>query len=899
MDTKKQTLDQSKQTIYYFSATHWDREWYQTFQGFRYRLVAMMNEMIEVLEQNPEFSVFHLDGQTIVLDDFLEIEPGKRERLAKLIADGRILIGPWYVMPDEFLLSGESLIRNLMIGHKTVAKWNVPVWKNGYICDIFGHIAQMPQIFAGFDIRHAVLGRGTNEHTTPAHLLWQSPDGTQCITYKLPDYGGYGALPHIFDNQYYEREWSREEKAERLKAFVDSEFARTELPVAVVMDGVDHEPIRKSTPELVGLLKELYPEADVKHVDLLEMAKQLEGHRAELPVRTGEIYEPAKENGPYVYVITHTLSSRYPLKKANDQNQTLLEKWVDPLVAVAAVRGYSLQKSYVDLAYQYLIQNHPHDSICGCSIDQVHKDMEYRFSQTEMIGGQLIADIMNHERSRFETAKDGADRLLTVWNPLPFARAEVITVDIDFPTAYPARYQEPFGYEEKNSFRVYDGDGREVPFGLVSMQKHKVVRIFNQVTERVDRHTITLAVEMPPMGAAVYRVVPSATPSRYLAKLSTGDRRAENERLRLVVNGDGTVSIYDKKTGASYDRLLSYLDDGEIGDGWFHVNPAEDRVVSSTGAPCTIEKVEDGPSRTVFRITHTLSVPESLDETKRNIRRSDRYRALRVVSLVGLSTGNAYVDVETTVDNSARDHRLRVLVPTGVAADSYFVNQPFAFVERPVGLRVDTQDWKECDVPEKQMGGIAGKRRADGSGLAFVSAYGLHECAAHDDEEGTLAVTLFRSFAKTVMTNGEAGGQILGEHQFAYRLALLDDAVTNADLVRLQDRLQAGFQASSVPVAAEYVAEMQGSFLELDSAHCCLSIMKRPESEEPNTVIVRLSNFSDAGDAAALRFERAIASASEVNLNEEDVCALPTDGSSMLKVEVPAWAIRTYRIRFE
>lgn len=886
-------------TIYVFSGTHWDREWYQTFQGFRYRLVSMMNDMIEALEQDPKFKVFHLDGQTIVLDDYLEIEPGNRERLVNLIEDGRILIGPWYVMPDEFLLSGESLIRNLMIGHRIAAKWNVPAWKYGYICDIFGHISQMPQIFGGFGIRHAVLGRGTNEHTTPAHFRWQSPDGSECIAYKLPDYGGYGAFNWIFDNQLTEKEWSQEEKASRIKAFVDSEFARSDVPVAVVMDGVDHEPLHRETPEILELLRSLYPEAEVKHVDLAQMGTQLEAFRHSMPVRPGELYEPAKAKGPFVYVITHTLSSRYPIKKANDRCQALLEKWVEPLVAVSALRGYSLQKTYVDLAYRYLIQNHPHDSICGCSIDQVHKDMEYRFNQTEMIGQQLISDMMQNDRDRLATEKNGVHRLLRLWNPLPFARRETITVDIDFPVGYPNRYQEPFGYEEKNSFRIYDHQGNEIPYGLVSMRKNWLVRVHNQATNRVDRHTVTLEVEMPAMGVSSYRIVPSDTPSRYLRKLPTDEISTENERIRLWVNDNGTIGIRDKKSGALYDGLLGYLDDGEIGDGWFHVNPAEDRIVSSAGAPCTIEKVENGPSRTVFRITHLLRVPERLDETKGNIRRSERYVELKVTSLVGLSTGAGYVDVETTVTNTARDHRLRVTLPTGIQADTYFVNQPFAFVERKTGVRTDTQDWKECDVPEKQTGGIVGKRSDDGSGLAFVSAYGLHECAAFDDAAGTIAVTLFRSFAKTVMTNGEEGGQILGDHQFSYRLAPLDASVSNADLVRLQDGLQSGFHASSVPIAAEAGTPSPAAYMELISAHCCLSILKRPESEETDTAIVRLSNFSASPDTASLRFFRDIAEAAEVDFNEEAGSVIPTDGSGTLEVELPGWKIQTYRIRFK
>ncbi|MEO6889444.1 MAG: hypothetical protein ABI324_10700, partial [Ktedonobacteraceae bacterium] len=98
--------------------THWDREWYLTFQQFRIRLVRTIDKLLDILDHEPGFSYFMLDGQTIVLDDYLEVEPEQEERLKKYTRAGRILVGPWYLQPDEFLVSGESLIRNLQIGLK-------------------------------------------------------------------------------------------------------------------------------------------------------------------------------------------------------------------------------------------------------------------------------------------------------------------------------------------------------------------------------------------------------------------------------------------------------------------------------------------------------------------------------------------------------------------------------------------------------------------------------------------------------------------------------------------------------------------------------------------------------------------------------------------------------------
>jgi alpha-mannosidase len=614
-------------------------------------------------------------------------------------------------------------------------------------------------------------------------------------------------------------------------------------------------------------------------------------------VKPGELNETAKVKGGFIHLITHTLSSRYPIKKANDECQALLEKWVEPLTAVVGLRGFSTQKTYVDLAYKYLIQNHPHDSICGCSIDQVHKDMEYRFDQSKMISNQLIDDILNYERSQHDIDNKSETRALLLWNPLPLKRKEVITVDIDFNTGYKTQYQEPFGYELKNSFKIFDRDGNEIPYGLVGIKKNYSIRTYNQFVEQADVHTVSFEAEIPAMGTAEYKIVPFEEASRYLDSMSKNEQEVENEYIKLKINGNGTVNVYDKRTGKSYEQLLSYVDDGEIGDGWYHANPAEDRVITSIGAECTIERVENGPSRTVFRITTYMKVPESMSYHVHGIRRSQDYVTLKICSQVGLSKGSKHIDIETTVSNAARDHRLRLKLPTNINTPTYFANQPFTFVERDVGIKLDTQNWKECDVPEKQMGGIVGKRAADKTGLAFVSAYGLHECAALDDEKGTMLVTLFRSFRKTVMTNGEEGGQILEDLKFKYNIVPLQPEISYADLTKLQDCLQAGIKTTSFRVAEDYVLAKPQSYIELKSDNVILSILKRLENGEKDKIIVRMYNMSDESSEAEIKCFREITGIEEVNLNEEYISTLSFDKNKVI-TKLGPWKVQTLCLKF-
>src|SRR5262245_26734433 len=175
--------------------THWDREWYRTREEFRHRLVRLMDALLDLLERDPEFRHFTLDGQAIVLDDYLEVRPQARPRIERLVRAGRLLVGPWYVLPDEWLVSGEALIRNLRLGQARAAAFgaSMPV---GYVPDQFGHVGQLPQILAGVGLDCAVLWRGVPRELDQTLFHWEAPDGTRVLgIYLVHGYGNAAQLP--------------------------------------------------------------------------------------------------------------------------------------------------------------------------------------------------------------------------------------------------------------------------------------------------------------------------------------------------------------------------------------------------------------------------------------------------------------------------------------------------------------------------------------------------------------------------------------------------------------------------------------------------------------------------------------------------------------------------------
>ena len=872
--------------IYLLSGTHWDREWYETFQGFRNRLVKMVDDILDYMEETPEFETFHFDGQTIVLEDYTEIAPENSKRLQKLISESRIKIGPWYDMPDEFLVSGESLIRNLMRGFGLSKKWGTEPWKFGYICDIFGHIAQMPQIFNGFGIDYALLGRGTNEEDERSFFVWQSPDGSRCTTFRLrADQGYCGFCRDVIDISKSDKELK-----ENIKRYIDSEIERSNAPVIILMDGADHTPLHHDTPKYLEYIRELYPDIRVHHCDLTEIDRQLGGLEETLPILKGELNKTAIRQNSYLHLITNTLSSYYTHKKMNDDCQNLLEKIVEPMLAFSALDGNKVRRSYVNLAYKYLLQNHPHDSICGCSIEQVHKDMVYRFDQIKEISETLISDFLFENRPK---PGNSHNYILRIYNSLAFERHECVTADIVLGHDFPVEYSEPFGYESIFSFKILDAEGKEVPYEIVKCTKNYMKRVHELKKYIGECYTVSFKANIPPMGFAEFKIVPCGTPNRYLEKMTSGADFAENEYIKMSINSDGELDIFDKKTGREYKNLLSFADDSEIGDGWFHANPMHDTIVYSKGCGANIEKIENGPSKCVFRITKHIEVPEENLYLQSGICRSNKYVLLPIVIEAALSEGARFADIKLKIKNTAKDHRLRLAIPTGITEKTYFAGQAFCFNERKTGIDYSSGTWREHEQYEKQTDGIVGKRDSDGNGLAFVSASGIHECAAYDD--GLIYVTLLRSFRKTVETMGEEGGQLLGDLKYAFRLAPIDGGTSYSDIVRLRDALAAAPISVSSRASDEYEPKSK-SFMKLCSDDLVMSIAKPTEDGEEKTLIVRVYNPSDKTAVGSLEFADNITHAYSVNLNEENEAELEVSGNS-LPVSLGAWKIGTYKIK--
>ena len=399
--------------LYFVVHTHWDREWYQPFQQMRARLVAMADRMIPQVESGA-IPFFHFDGQTIVLDDYLEIRPEMAPRLKALIRAGKIQIGPWYVLADSFLVSGESLIRNLEIGIAAACKFGRPL-DVGYLPDQFGHIAQLPQILAGFGFRTATLWRGVDSAITRNRFVWEAPDGSSVLTAYMPNGYSNGAnLPLDAVENFLTR----------MNAIADRERGYAVDAPILVMNGTDHAP---PDPRLSARIREARETSAMTfELGTLEefvnrlAALPLDG----TPTHRGELRSPFR-----AHLLPGVTSARNWIKQRDFQNCYALERLADPLAALANARGAgSGLDAWLEMAWRTELQNHPHDSICGCSVDQVHDDMRYRFDQAAMLAENVVrrasSAIFESERQR--------NSGVAVFNPT-FARRALVQGEVELP----------------------------------------------------------------------------------------------------------------------------------------------------------------------------------------------------------------------------------------------------------------------------------------------------------------------------------------------------------------------------------------------------------------------------------------------------------------------------------
>jgi mannosylglycerate hydrolase len=896
--------------IHLISHTHWDREWYLTFQQFRMRLIKLTDALLDILETQPEFTHFNFDGQTIVLEDYLEIKPHNRERLQHQIQDGRIAVGPWYILPDEFLVSSEATVRNLMLGHRLAQAFG-RIMKIGYIPDPFGHISQMPQILCGFDIDNIILWRGFGGEPEQTHseYFWDAPDGSRVLLVHLPNIG-YSETLHF--------PTEAEQTAQIITRLKKVYQQRATTPYLAVFSGSDHVAPQRELPDILQRVNPKLTDATIIQSSLTDyIGKLREAAPDDLQVVQGELRGGLK----HAYLLNGVLSTRMYLKQANEQAQTLLEKWAEPFASFAWMTGEPYPQEFLWQSWKYLIQNHPHDSICGCSIDPVHEQMMTRFAWSEEIAEELTQQSLTALAQQIDTARFAQTvQHLVVFNPSGWQRSEVVRATLDFLTPdqhaqvpdHPFVAESPYT-EDVAGFIIQDAEENEIPYQLLERKRcQQIVPSPDMTTFPIIRNVVRFefllkADQAPACGYAAYHVAPQPDVKTYppdpagLRCLASG---MENAHLKVEIQPNGALNVTDKQTGKVYADCLTFEDSGDVGDEYNYSYPLRDRIITSRGLPAVIELVEQGSLRITYKISQTLSVPCCATSDRQG--RSQDMTDLPLTSYISLSAGARRVDIRTELDNTAKDHRLRVLFPSGIQADYAYAEGQFDVVKR--AIRLPDPNGYAIEKPASTHPQQAFVDVSDGQvGLAVINK-GLPEYEVKDDAERTVALTLLRGVDRIsrddllTRPGGNAGwgyatpgGQCLGRHTFQYAIAPHRGDWQEAAVYREAYQHNAPCRVVQTTSHPGDLPPTQ-SFVELTPAACVLSAIKKAEADE--ALIVRFYNASDTAQTAELRVSAPIKAAELSNLNEDPLEPISLASDQSVPIQAHPWEVKTVKLRF-
>lgn len=743
----------ARRTVAIVPHTHWDREWYSPFQTFRLRLVDLLDEFLPALEDDLSYARFLLDGQMAVVDDYLEVRPEAQPVLRRLAASGRVAMGPWYTLPDEFLVSGETHIRNLQLGLERASAFGGAM-DVGYLPDMFGHIAQMPQLLSQFGFGHTVVWRGVPAAVDRTGFWWSAPDGTTIRAQYLAR-GGYGNGAAIPDDA--------KALLRRVEAH-EHELGDMLVGGILFMNGTDHQVPQAWLGRVVAEANALQDHYEFVVTSLAEYLNGPAAATEGLPSWTGEMRSGARAN-----LLMGVGSNRVDTKQLAARAERWLEQVAEPLCALF-LPATAWPASLLDLAWREVVRNAAHDSICACSHDDVVAAVNHRYAEARHIAEGLT------DRAVKALGRSMAEAGPVVLNPSPHPRGGLVEVVIDDDTpiagtqALRARAGGPSerrrmrpsdvasllgqirGGRMSDTFfvtalRVVDGIGGDDDEVEITLDTKPSATSTSAVEEtrrelyarlgarRSDWFQVRIV--RPPMQRLLARIedVAGYGWQRWTeATVSTaGAVEVSDDGLRLA-NGASEVVI-DPATGtftldgvAGLGRLV---DDGEAGDTYNYCPPAHDTIVDAPEA-VEVTVLESGPVRGIVAIDRTYTWPERLDDAT-----GERVGARTTVvrTLVELHAGERLVRLTTSFDNASRDHRLRTWFPLPEPATSSRAECAFAVVER--GLEA------EGGPSEPALPTFPSRRFVTAGGLTVVHE-GLLE---YELVEGgsALALTLLRA----------------------------------------------------------------------------------------------------------------------------------------------------------
>ncbi len=843
---------QNKETDEYevliLPSNHWDRLWQMPFEVHRLRMVNMVDHLMEIMESKPGFKYFTFDGQTSLIDDYLDIRAENADRIKKLIQEGRILIGPWYTQPNVFMVSGEAIIRNLYFG---IVKGNEygKVMKYCYLPDAFGLNSQLPQILNGFDIQDVFFWRGIPK-SYEGIFKWYGSDGSYCYAYN----SRYSEGNHIIDELPFGEDKKTNNKfLEQFESYFRKRKEVLETPFIPIVNGRDMQWATDDLPEKVEFLNKHYDDVQIKVSNFPEVNRKMVeyyyNNKLEMKTYTGEIREYTG-TGP---ILTASQSTRTDLKIASRNAETLLEKYAEPASSFFWLSGFKYFGAELNQGWNYLIDNQHHDNTGGASHDNDYHAVMSDLQLVEEIGTEVTRKstvVMAKQILEDYEIKD-KEFGFVVFNSLAWKRSGTVDLVLNIPESANIRTPAIVDAEGGNEYLMYPD----------KIEPNNVY-----MGPKAKRYRVSLPLnDLPAFGYKTFKVIDKKHNPRVWqfypeSSLKTGVYKAENEYLKMKINEDGTLNIYDKRTGYTFKNVHYFRDDGEAGSGFEGRRPIGDEVITTLQYPARVSLLYDNPYKITYRIEWNIEIPKEIDKDYER-RRINEQVDYKIISHVSLKKGKPRIDIETMVNNTAKDHRLRVCFPTYLNTSYSRAEQPFDVVKRSIPNSPDQFEnqenyWCPVDGSHPMLSFVD---ISDGEkGLMVSSDLALYEVTP--DSSKTLEIDLIRSLDR--IHTGSIGrkldvripeAQMMGKYKFQYSIiphpGNWEEGINEAYEFQFPPHIA---NPSGIGKELTYLKSkrklkdkmpLSYSFINLSNKNIMISAIKKHEKK--NALIIRLYNPSD------------------------------------------------------
>ncbi len=806
--------------VHLVPSAHWDREWYLPFSRYQVRLVRLMDKVISLLESG-KYPSYTLDGQTAMIEDYLEVKPQKRAVLKKLISEGKLVVGPWYTVPDTFIPCGESLWKNLELGKQAKTEFGGK-GEVAYTPDSFGLNSQTAQLFRIFGYPYAMYTRGArlqNEADSGVKndVTLYSPDGSKVLAqYDKYSLGNGLVVPNIWRN--FARLKVEKQDALRCANWVlEYQSKKTAAKNRLWICGIDHLEPREDLGDVAALLNKEIDGVTFQISSMDAFFKALEQENLAENAAYGEqrgIYKKHFELG-------NTLSSRMDIKLLNRETENLLFGYAEGLDIqphVQPVFDRLDRDSVLDNAYKHLIRSHAHDSICTCGVDEMCSDEKNRLRWAKEAAEEVLKDDLQTIGSSLKN--NGFNGEILVYNPLPYPRSTVAEGKLSIPYAVDGNC-----ICDENGTPIPDSYAEVLFRKRIDIETSKYVRFSEIEQDQTRIHRMPGCQDQDMQTGIYYRFYAENIPPLGFRRYTLGksdvvateivgkDKTIENERLSLEIEKDGSVSVYEKKNGYILRNTCIPVCDADDGDTYTYAN------VDGTASNFP-------ESVTVGAAVKNALAEEIESEYRLRIPRSEKTVCVRMT--YRLEKGADCVRVCAKVQNSGERFRLRVLVRTENACDFVASDTAFDFVERPIYQKSELTPLNIMTMPCRNAVYIPSKQYALG-----VYSASFHEYEAwKDGTDCVTAFTLLRSVSQVyntaLPTKDEsvlgAGARWLsedakmhGEYEFYFALAFLSKNENETTILQRASEYQFPLYVCGITPYGEQDSEKYGG-LRLEGA---------------------------------------------------------------------------------